>query len=428
MPELRDSYETIVVGGGPAGTTFGHLMKRSGHDVLLVEHGSHPRFCVGESLLPATTSVWRELGLVERFEKAGFVRKFGAYFSFAEGGPVEYIHFPDARDAVSPHAYEVPRARFDQLLWEAALEAGVHGVENTEVRGIVFDGDRAIGVDLRLPDGSVRRVHARLITDCSGRATLLARQLALRERDPRLDTVALYSHYADPILSTGEDAGTIGIIATDFGWMWFIPFAGNAASVGAVLRRSIYTDMRKASRDREALWSRILEEVPAVSARLRGAVQSRPVSVTADFQYRSRQLAGDGWVMVGDAGAFLDPVFSSGVHLAMTGAQRASRVAAKALSRGRLPRARDFAGYARVTRRELRAYSRYICAWYEPDFREVFMRPPHGKPGVEWITREILPVLTGNVSRPWRARLPVHILRALARLKRWGDERAAQDS
>jgi flavin-dependent dehydrogenase len=254
------------------------------------------------------------------------------------------------------------------------------------------------------------------VADCSGRATLLARQLGTRRRDRRLDKVALYRHYEDVVCSVGEDAGTIAIVATPFGWMWLIPFAGRAASVGAVIDRGWYAARRRGGLDNEAVWSEILETVPAVSRRLAHARPSRRVAAEADFQYRVDPIAGDGWVVIGDAGAFVDPVFSSGVHLAVTDARRASRAAAAALAGGRLPRARDFARYVRRSRSSLGVFSQFIHAWYDPAFREVFMRPDRRRPGVARLEREIRAVLAGAEQPAWRARLAIQILSWIAHL------------
>jgi len=419
----RDAYDAVVIGGGPAGTTFARRVRETGASVLVVERDRHPRFAVGESLIPCTLPLWQELGLAERFEKAGFLRKYGAYFCFADGRAPELFGFAGA-SGTPPHAYDVSRAEFDHILWDAALETGVEGLQDAAATRVRFDGDRATGVALRLADGGVRSVASRLVADCSGRATLLARQLGIRERDPHLDTVALYRHYAGVRRSTGEDEGTIAVVATDWGWMWLIPFAGDAASVGAVARSDWYGARRRAGRDREALWHEILSGVPAVASRLADARPTRPVEVTADFQYRARRLAGNGWVLVGDAGAFLDPVFSSGVHLAMSGGDLAGRAAARALRRGRRPGARDFRGYAFRARAGLGTFSRFIHAWYDPAFRRVFMRPPARRPGVALLKREILRVLAGDVFRPWRTRWAVEALLLVARLERRRGEAA----
>jgi len=240
----------------------------------------------------------------------------------------------------------------------------------------------------------------------------------MRVRDRRLDKVALFCHYADVVRSTGDDAGTIAIVATAFGWMWLIPFAGGAASVGAVIEREWYASRRKQARGNEDIWEEILAAVPAVAHRLVGSERIRPLEAAADFQYRVRPIAGDGWVVIGDAGGFVDPVFSSGVHLAMTGARRAERAARRALRRGRLPRAADFARYARATDSALRVYSKFIYAWYDPDFRAVFMRPPHGRIGVEWLRREILSILAGAESPAWRTLPAIQVLLLLARVSR----------
>lgn len=415
MDRLPEVCDVVVVGGGPAGTTCAHLLAKAGFDVVLIERARHPRFSIGESLLPCTTPVWERLGLIPRFEEAGFIRKYGAYFAFADGTETEYFHFGNAAFAKAQHAYEVPRDRFDQVLWDAAIEAGARCFDRTRVLRFQSAGERITGVTVAGDDGQERTIAARLTLDCAGRATLLGKQLGLRVPDPVLDQVALYAHYDDVILAADEDAGTIGIIATEWGWMWFIPFSGGKASVGAVVRNAQFKRWKSEGLGREEIWTTILDQVRAIRGRVAHATKTRPMEVTANFSYRCSELAGDGWVLVGDAGAFLDPVFSSGVHLAMCGAEQVADLAARALRGGRIPIARDFRPFVRRSRAALAVFSKFIYAWYDDGFREVFMHPPD-RPGVRLLKRHIISLLAGDVFNRAFALPPLYLLLFFAKV------------
>jgi len=398
-------------------------MKKKGHDVLLVERARHPRFSIGESLLPATMPVWRELGLNEKFEEQGFIRKYGAYFDFHDGKAPEYFHFPDAVLRKSPYSYEVPRAEFDKVLWDAALAAGVHGIDQTAVRSFEMDGERVTGVTVRTEQGDEKTINSRLVADCTGRASLLGRQLGIREKDEALDKVALFTHYRNATRSSGDDEGTIAIIGAPFGWMWLIPFAGDQVSVGAVVHNELFSKWKKDGWSREQMWDEIIATTPTIACRVQRAERSRDVETLANFSYRCKQLAGDGWVLIGDAGAFLDPVFSSGVHLAMTGAKLASKAADKSLTKRRLPQRRDFRGYERRVRSALNVFSKFIYAWYDPGFRASFMRPPHHLKGVGHLKRHIIAVLAGDVFQAWRVLPPIGFLLLASRMRTRSEER-----
>ena len=200
---ISDNYDAIVVGGGPAGTTCAQYLRRAGKSVLVLEKARHPRFCVGESLLPGTNPVWEELGLVEKFEEAGFMKKYGAYFAPAADDDRGEFPFPEAERLVHPYAYQVERDRFDKILWDAAVDSGAHCVDLCTVKRFLMDGDRCVGVTLVTEDGTQRAVGAALVFDCSGRRTMLAKQLGIRTRDPNLNRVCLYTHY-EGVNSGGE--------------------------------------------------------------------------------------------------------------------------------------------------------------------------------------------------------------------------------
>lgn len=402
---------------------MGRLLHRAGHRAVVLERQQHPRFCVGESLLPCTNDVWVELGIESQLRDAGFLPKHGAYFVEADGREPEYFDFGHAAGGGHATAFEVTRAEFDKLLWDGAVDEGVACFDDVRVTGFLRDGDTVTGVRVQRGDESAE-VRARLTVDCSGRATLLGRELGLRTPDPFLDNVALFTHYEEVVLAADEDAGTIGIVGTRFGWMWFIPFAGHRASVGAVIQSVIFKDWKRQGLDRDAMWERILGEVPAIRGRVATGRRSRPVETTANFSYRCWPLAGDGWLLVGDACAFLDPVFSSGVHLAMTGASKAARAAGRALRRDRPPSRADFAGYERATRGALKVFTLFIYSWYEPWFRATMMHPPPGRPGVELLKRHIIRLLAGDVFSPWKVLPPLYAMIGISRLVRWRDRRA----
>ncbi len=417
---LRDAYDVVVVGGGPAGTTLANYLTRGGADVLVVEKARHPRFSVGESLLPKTMAIWEELGLLERLDTT-FVRKYGAYFDFGACEDPEYYHFPEAARRSHDHAYEVERAEFDRILWEAAAEQGARCEADTEVVEWHRDADAVTGVRIRTADGGERDVSARLVADCAGRRALLGTELGLRVPDRFLNKVGLVGHWDGAIRSSGDDEGTLCILATDWGWVWLIPFRGDRVSVGAVIDNRVFAARIKGSSP-TTLLEAIIEETPGLRSRLANATRVGDVDSLANFSFQCRRYAGPGWVLVGDSAAFLDPVFSSGVHLAMSSARTAAADALRALARpGRRPRRRDFRAYERRARTALEVFRTFIYAWYRPAFRKVFMRVPRGRPGVEWLYQEILAVLAGDVFSPWRAYPPIYMLLAISKAQALAD-------
>lgn len=421
----KAKYDVVVVGGGPAGTTFANYLARAGRSVLVVEKARHPRFSVGESLLPKTMAILDDLGLLGVLD-ATFVRKYGAYFDFGECLDPEYYHFPEAARRVHEHAYEVERSEFDRILWEAAAEQGADCRAETSVESFLRDGDTVRGVQLRLPDGTEAEVQATLVADCGGRGALLGRELGLRVPDRFLNKVGLVGHWDGAVRSTGEDEGTLCILATDWGWVWIIPFRGDRVSVGAVVDNAVFAQRIRDSNPTELLEA-LVAETPGLRTRLANATRVGAVESLSNFSFQCRRYAGPGWVLIGDAAAFLDPVFSSGVHLAMSSGKVAAADALRALDRpGRRPTRRDFRAYEKRARTALGVFRTFIYAWYRPEFRTVFMRVPRGRPGVEWLYTEILAVLAGDVFNPWRAYPPIYMLLAISKAQALADKLGRQ--
>jgi len=407
MDTIKHQYDVVIVGGGPAGTTCGHLLAKRGWDVLMVEKEEHPRFRIGESLLPHSTKVWDELGLFDRLEAGPFDRKYGAWFDFAAGDDPEYFYFGHDNPKRGDWAWNVERSWFDKMLWDAALEAGAQGVENAEVTRFHTEGEGAAatirGVDLTLADGSAKSVTSKLTIDASGRVSLIGKLLGLRVADPKLNMVAMYAHYEGAHRIEGKDAGTIAIIALADGWSWAIPFADGAISVGMVVNNGAFAEKVKGRKPAE-VFAEYVAATPAISGRLGPDARiSREVETTANFSFRCSARVGDGWALAGDAGAFIDPVFSSGVHLAMEGSRRLVLDVDKALRRGTaLVPASAMKRYDRATGTALKVFSRFIYKWYDTEYRWAFMRPPPKSPLVQLVKRRILRVLAGEVFQPWK--------------------------
>jgi flavin-dependent dehydrogenase len=417
---IASHYDVVVVGGGPAGTTFANFLAREGRSVLVVEKSAHPRFSVGESLLPKTMEICEDLGILEEMSQT-FVRKFGAYFDFQDCRDPEYYHFPSAARSRFKHAYEVERSRFDKMLWDAASAQGARCEPRTEVVEWIREGDVVEGVRIKAADGEEREVRARLVADCAGRRAMLGSELGLRVPDRTLNKVGLVGHWEGAFRSSGDDEGTLCTLATDWGWVWLIPFLGDRVSVGAVIDNAVFAQRIKGSTPADLL-EELIQETPGLRNRLASARRVGEVESLSNFSFKCSRYSGPGWVLLGDAAAFLDPVFSSGVHLAMTGARTAAKEALRALARGdgRVPTG-SFRSYERRAATALRVFRLFIYAWYRPEFRKVFMRIPRGRPGVEWLYEEILSVLTGHVYNPWRALPPIYLLLGIARIQAFAD-------
>lgn len=402
--------DILVVGGGPAGSSAAAVAARGGSSVLVLERERFPRFHIGESLLPASNAILRELGVEKRIREAGFVVKRGASFWTEDGETESYIDFALSREVNEPRTYQVPRDRFDQILLENALEAGAEVLEGCRAESFEIDDER-VRVDYTDPDGTQHRVVARVLIDASGQTGFLAKRLRLRRKDELLESVAVHSQFEGVKQLEGERSGDIRIISMrDMSWVWLIPLSSTVTSVGVVVPRE---DLAARDSAPGGLLEGTLSSVPSLAEIFAGARRIAAVRRDADFSYAPVRYAGDRWLLAGDAGSFLDPVFSTGVLLALKSGHEAAEAVARSFRTGDLSE-RGFAPYDELQRSTYRFFRRMVAAFYDPAFRDVMFRPSNRL----GILEAMVSTLAGN-SRPRLAtRLRIALLFGIVALHR----------
>src|SRR5450755_2729550 len=361
--------EVLVVGGGPAGSTIAALLAEQGRDVVVIEKAVHPRFHIGESLLPANAALFDRLGVRDQVEAIGMA-KYGVEFVSPEHEHRQFIEFSEAWDKSMPYAWQVRRSELDELLFRNAAKKGARAIEGCRVRKVEFDAEGAT-VDTELDDGAKKTWRTRFLVDASGRDTLLANQFRCKEKNPKHNSSALFGHFEGATRLPGKAEGNITIFWFDHGWFWFIPLADGATSIGAVCwpyyLKSRTKPLPEFFRDTIAL-------CPALAARLAGATLVSDVHATGNYSYSSSVSSGERFLMLGDAYAFIDPVFSSGVLLAMKSGFAGVEVVEATLDRPR-EAARARRAYDKLVRLGPRKFSWFIFRVSSPTMREFFMYP-----------------------------------------------------
>ena len=404
--------DIVVIGGGPAGCTAATLLAERGWRVLLCEKDQHPRFHIGESLLPLNLPILQRLGVLPQVAAIG-VRKPAADF-LGDAGQHNRFRFERALNPVADHAYQVRRDQFDQLLFSRAAEAGAQTLQQCRVANVQRESNGDMRVQLRAADGE-RSLSCRYVIDASGRDTLLGRQHQLKTAHPRHRSAALYAHYRGVERRPGEDAGNISIYRLAQGWMWMIPLPEGLMSVGAVGSPD-YFKQRRGDLDQFLLDT--INAHPEAARRMRSAEAATATEATGNYSYLCKQIAGPGWVMAGDAYAFLDPIFSSGVFLAMHSAERAAELVDQCL-RAPQREARLQQAYRRHIDAGLRTFSWFIERFTTPVMRELFENPSN----LWQMEQAVISMLSGDVfdNRPVLRRLRGFrlIYRFTAIIQRW---------
>ena len=413
----RTVSDVAVVGGGPGGSTVATHLARGGLSVALFEREVFPRFKVGESLVPATMLLLERLGVLERVERGGYQVKYGATFHDQETNLGTSFYFLEGMPWPN-WTYNVPRADFDALLLDHSRKQGVTVHMPATVTGVAFDAE---GVTLEVDSGGDHLSHrARFLVDASGRDGFLAARIGRRSRVPNLGKVAAFAHVRGGRRFEGREVGNVRIYLFDGGWFWWIPMANDLASVGAVVHAR---DARAYAGQPEALFDAMVTRCAAVAEHLRHAERVTPIHLTANFAYTNAPIVGDRFLAVGDAIAFVDPIFSSGVFIAIRSGELAAEAILAAFADGRFT-ARRFAGYERRVWRGVAPFFKFIHKYYEPSFLELFMQPRDSF----GMVRAVLNVLSGGafIRMPWRVRASLALLFGIARVNTWIRRRAGK--
>ena len=404
-------YDVLVVGGGPAGSSAATFLSRGGLRVAVVEREAFPRFHVGESLLPANLPVLERLGVLDEVKARGFQVKYGAYFHDQEIDLGYQFFFREGKPW-PPYTYEVQRGEFDKILLDhAARQPNVTLLQPASVERVAFDDE---GVTVTLADAAgPREVRARFLVDASGRDGFIASRHGRRRPIEGLGKVALFAHFRGGRRWPGKEEGNIRIYIFEAGWFWYIPFANGTSSVGCVLHART---VRGREGDLEELYESLIARCHGLVEALEGAPRITPVHRAANFSYRTDPAIGDRFLCVGDAIAFVDPIFSSGVFIAIQSAELAAKEILKAFRENRFE-ARRFRGYERRIRTGMKPFQRFIRQFYDPSFVEMFLKPREFAGMVDSVTG----VLAGGafLRRSLRMRISLELFFTIVRINRW---------
>ncbi len=384
--------DTIVIGAGPAGSTTAALLAEQGFRVLALEREKFPRYHIGESLLPFTSYPLKRLGLLERMRNSEFVKKYSVQFISASGKASQPFYFSTRYAPDVAQTWQVLRSEFDLMRMENARAKGAEVLEETTVEELIQEGGRTVGVRARAKSGQPLEFRAPMTVDCSGREAIAPTRLNWRIREPKLNKVAVWTYYRGALRDEGIDAGATTVAyVPEKGWFWYIPQHQDMVSVGVVAEGKYLA--RDGVRAPEDIFKREIEQNAWIKAHLACGRQVGQYYLTSEFSWRSRYCAADGLLLAGDAFGFLDPVFSSGVMLALKSGTLAADDIAEAFGAQDFS-AERFTEYGRIMREGLENMRKLVYAFYDQgfSFRKLTNRYPD-------LAGAITDCLSGDVNK-----------------------------
>ena len=399
MSESTESYDCIVIGGGPAGSTVATLVADAGHKVLVIERAKFPRFQIGESLMPETYWTFERLGMLPKLRDSKFIKKYSVQFVAASGRETRPVYFDERDPRDCSQTWQVLRSEFDEMLLDNAAEHGATVWQESNVNEILLepsatdDLPRATGVIVTRKGEKPRRINAKVIVDASGTHAMLSKKLKIRTVDPNLRKAAIFAQYKGCSHDLGKNSGATLVLSTpqDDGWFWYIPLPDGVTSVGVV------GDLSRLSNKLSTPEQTLEQEVAncaGLAPRMTKARRVSEVELISMHSYRSTRCAGDGWVLVGDAFGFLDPIYASGVFLALKGGEMAADAINDALAIGK-PDAINLSNWGDKLSDGMQTIRNFVYAFYTPGFSfGRFVRAYPDK--VDDVAR----VLVGDVFRP----------------------------
>jgi flavin-dependent dehydrogenase len=356
-----------IIGGGPAGSIAGSVLAGHGRSVVILEKEKFPRFQVGESMIPGSLETLHRIGVKEKIDRAGFLIKHGGEIVSACGKARAKFLFQNGLNPRWKSAYQIDRMTFDDILLKHAQSLGCEVREETTVESVDFHPTGAV---LRCNNGS-DKLEAAYVIDCSGRTSLLANCLGLKQQFPHLKKFSVYSYFQRADRSNNPNDGFTRMIRAKDSWFWVIPIAEGKMSVGVVMDLDTFRALKSSP---EVALTRCIEEQPEVRHWVENTTRYMPVYATADFSYAVKQLAGERWILAGDAAGFIDPVFSSGIYIAIYSGEKAGDAVNAALAKP-AGKAVAFRGYERAVQKRIRSYLKLSSAWYTKEFIEIFLHP-----------------------------------------------------